>query len=85
MSQTIQETEKFNAMNSFAAKRLETCMYRFYKIIQTRKAEVPKLVSGGADPIVQCKVQQKILTSVDEYVNCLRSKHRGGEIPEYLQ
>jgi hypothetical protein len=53
-------------------------------LIQARKQHIPKLKEAVGNPRLQDEVREKVLQSADEYVNCLRSQHRGGEIPEYL-
>jgi hypothetical protein len=40
---TIAETERFEDKSRFVAERIRTCGYRFYKLIQARKKEVPRL------------------------------------------
>ena len=40
---TIAETKRFEDKSRFVAERVRTCGYRFYKLIQARKKEVPRL------------------------------------------
>jgi hypothetical protein len=75
---TIAETQRFDDKTRFIAERIHTCRYRFYKLIQTRKKEIPRLQDSGHNEEVKNDVREKVLKSCDEYVNCLRSSHRGG-------
>lgn len=49
MSYSLEEAKRFEEMNTFVAARIRTCMYRFYKVIQTRKAEIPKIASKAVN------------------------------------
>jgi hypothetical protein len=43
------DSAAFEQRNTFVAERLKTCNYRFYKILQTRRLEVPKIANNYND------------------------------------
>jgi len=74
MSSILEETH-YEKKIGFFRDRLQTCGYRFYKMIQTRKKEAPRLLSQEANEELQQDVQNKVLHSTDDYINCLRGEH----------
>jgi predicted SprT family Zn-dependent metalloprotease len=69
---SILDENRYEKKIAFFRERLDTCGYRFYKMIQTRKKEAPKLLNQEENETLQQEVQHKILHSANEYINCLR-------------
>lgn len=81
---SILEEQLYEKKINFFKTRLQTCGYRFYNIIQTRRKEVPKLHRQENNEILQQEVETKVLAATDQFINCLRGEHYSHEIPEYL-
>ena len=82
---TIAEEELYQSRINFYKERIQTCGYRFYDMIQTRAREVPRLAEDYANESTQQDVEEKVLSSADGWVNCLRGQHYSHEVPEYIK
>lgn len=46
---SIAEEQEYEARIKFYTSRMDTCRYRFYDMIQTRRREIPRLLNNYKD------------------------------------
>lgn len=82
---SINEEQLYEKRIAFYRDRTQTCGYRFYDMIQTRRKEMQRLAEHYDNEGAQQQAQAKVLGSVDTYVNCLNGNYNSKELPDYIQ